>query len=228
MRAAHAPRAAALSLSAGLTALLLLAMLSLGVERRALRRGAAMTVELLPLPPIAPAVAPPPPAAPKTTPPKLPPPPVPVAPAPIIDVERAAAKTAVALSTPPTVVPAIATAQPSATASAQTHAGPGSAEDATPATIPPDAAAFSRSNAAPAYPESARRRRQQGIVVISVSVSAQGQVTSLRVRSSSGFPVLDEAALAAVRHWRFAPATRAGAPVAAQGYVELPFVLRRR
>ena len=67
MRATPAPvsraasRAAALTLSAAMTAILLLAMLSLGIERRTARRGAAMTVELLPLPP----TAPPPSMAPK-------------------------------------------------------------------------------------------------------------------------------------------------------------------
>ena len=228
MRATPAPasRAAALTLSGALTAILLLAMLSLGIERRAARRGATMTVELLPLPP----AAPPPPAAPRRQQPDTPriPTPVPVAPAPIVKVARAATVTTAAAPAPPITAPSPATARTGAAVSDATGAGPGSAEREAVATTPPDAAAFSRSNPPPVYPDIARRRRQQGVVVISVSVSAQGLVTALRLRDSSGFPALDEAALAAVRRWRFAPATRGGAAIAAQGYVELPFVLRRR
>lgn len=141
---------------------------------------------------------------------------------------RAPTVTATAAPAPPTTAPPLATARTRGAASEATGTGPGTVERETVATTPPDAAAFSRSNPPPVYPESARRWRQRGIVVISVSVSAQGLVTALRLRDSSGFPALDEAALAAVRHWRFAPATRGGAAVAAQGYVELQFVLRRR
>lgn len=219
-------RAAALTASAGMTAILLLAMLSLGIERHAARRGAAMTVELLPLPPM----PPPPPASPRAPRPRAPQvsTPIPVAPAPIVRVARASTVIAVPASALPTTRPSVAAAQTGGTMSEAIGIGPETAEREQPATTPPDAAAFSRSNPPPLYPESARRRRQQGTVVISASVSAQGLVTALRLRDSSGFPALDEAALAAVRHWRFAPATRGGAPVAAQGYVELPFVLRRR
>ena len=225
-------RAAALALSACLTGGLLAAMLSLGVGRRVIRPETLMTVELLPLPPLVPPVVPPPSAAPRTVQPKVPlvPPPIPVAPVPIVKVERPLPRLLVhtAVSAAPVPVPSVAAVQSGGPASNGIGSRAAGVVQDTPVLTPPDAAAFSRDNAAPVYPESARRRRQQGVVVISVSVSADGQVTALRVRDSSGFPVLDEAALEAVRHWRFAPATRGGVPIAAQGYVELPFVLRRR
>jgi protein TonB len=45
------------------------------------------------------------------------------------------------------------------------------------------------------------------------------------VKQSSGHAVLDEAALAAVRAWRFEPATLNGAPVEAEAEVPIRFKL---
>ena len=49
------------------------------------------------------------------------------------------------------------------------------------------------------YPRQARRRRQEGTVVVGFRVLADGTIGELEVRSSSGVGALDEAALAAVR-----------------------------
>ncbi len=58
----------------------------------------------------------------------------------------------------------------------------------------------------PRYPGSALRNRCQGTVEIEIMVDAAGGVTSANVRKSSGFPVLDEAALEVVKNrWRFPP-----------------------
>ena len=76
----------------------------------------------------------------------------------------------------------------------------------------------------PAYPESARRRGQQGRVILQVDVSPDGLPTTVSVMQSSGFPTLDAAALAAVQRWRFVPATRGGTPIAATA--EVPIVFR--
>jgi protein TonB len=57
-----------------------------------------------------------------------------------------------------------------------------------------------------------------------VIVDAQGNVASLSVARSSGSRLLDDAAVDAVRRWRFAPARRAGVPVA--GSVEVPILFR--
>lgn len=220
-------RATALALSACLTGALLAAMLALGVDLRLIRREKVTTIELLPLPPL---VALPPSAVPEKAKPKPVSPPTQVVPAPIVKLARPSPVTAVATISPatPVAAPSAAALQTDAPISNESRNGSGSSVRDTPVLTPPDAAAFSRDNASPVYPESARRRRQHGTVVISVSVSAEGRVTALKVRDTSGFLVLDEAALVAVRRWRFAPATRGGVPVAAQGYVEVPFVLRRR
>ena len=80
------------------------------------------------------------------------------------------------------------------------------------------------SNRPPRYPESARRRGDQGRVIVRVSVSADGEPLTLSIARSSGSTVLDEAAISAVRQWRFVPASQSGHPVAAQA--EVPIVFR--
>ncbi len=77
----------------------------------------------------------------------------------------------------------------------------------------------------PVYPEVARRRGQQGRVVLEVSVSAEGMPVSVRVVQSSGYPSLDTAAQTAVERWRFVPATRGGAAVSAVAEVPVRFRL---
>lgn len=58
---------------------------------------------------------------------------------------------------------------------------------------------------APAYPRQAVRKRQEGTVVLLADVRADGTVEKAHVESSSGFPLLDDAALDAVERWRFKP-----------------------
>jgi TonB family protein len=57
--------------------------------------------------------------------------------------------------------------------------------------------------AAPVYPDAARRNRIRGTVRLAVSVRANGRVMSTKVLG--GNPVLAEAAMNAVRKWRFEP-----------------------
>lgn len=66
----------------------------------------------------------------------------------------------------------------------------------------------------PRYPDSARRRREEGVVRVEVDVFVDGSLGDVRVVASSGSTSLDEAAIAAVRRWRFAPARVGGEPVA--------------
>jgi protein TonB len=80
------------------------------------------------------------------------------------------------------------------------------------------------SNPAPSYPPAARRRNLQGRVLVYAVVGPGGDCARAEVRRTSGHPILDEAALQAVRAWRFVPATRDGRPVA-EG-VEIPIVFR--
>lgn len=63
-------------------------------------------------------------------------------------------------------------------------------------------------NPAPVYPNLSRRFGEQGRVLLDVYILPDGSVGDIRLNTSSGFQRLDEAALAAVRHWRFVPARR--------------------
>ena len=76
----------------------------------------------------------------------------------------------------------------------------------------------------PDYPRLARRRGQEGEALLAVTVLADGALAAVELRTSSGYALLDEAALEAVRRWRFLPALEAGQPV--QAVVDVPVVFR--
>lgn len=63
-------------------------------------------------------------------------------------------------------------------------------------------------NPAPVYPEAARAAGQQGTVSLDVQISTQGTVDAVSIHHSSGYTLLDRAAVTAVRHWKF-PSGRA-------------------
>lgn len=93
-----------------------------------------------------------------------------------------------------------------------------------PAVEPPSFEAAYLHNPPPAYPPIARRLRLQGTVVLRVYVESDGRAADLAVRESSGAPVLDEAALGAVRNWRFVPARRGSMAIAL--WVDVPVRFR--
>lgn len=78
-------------------------------------------------------------------------------------------------------------------------------------------------NPAPTYPSQSRRLKEEGTVLLLVRVSADGAPAEIEVRQSSGFERLDEAALQAVRQWRFVPAKRGSQNVAASVIVPIQF-----
>ena len=80
-------------------------------------------------------------------------------------------------------------------------------------------------NPEPPYPAAARRRHQEGLVLISVRVTAQGRAEKVAVTQSSGYPLLDEAALNAVRDWEFVPARIGAIPLASEIEVPVRFKL---
>lgn len=82
------------------------------------------------------------------------------------------------------------------------------AEPAQAAVVPPQAEASYLNNPAPAYPPQSRRNREEGTVVLEVLVKADGSLGELRLKTSSGYNRLDDAALKAVKNWHFVPAKR--------------------
>jgi len=75
----------------------------------------------------------------------------------------------------------------------------------------------------PKYPRGARGAGVQGEVALLVGVDASGNVIEATV--ARGVPALNGSALAAVRNWRFSPATRNGKPVAVRIPVPIRFTL---
>jgi protein TonB len=81
------------------------------------------------------------------------------------------------------------------------------------------------SNPPPEYPYASRMRGEQGRVRLRVQVDQNGRVVDVAVDQSAGFQALDQAALRAVRNWRFQPAARDGQPVVAVAAVDISFRL---
>jgi TonB family protein len=72
------------------------------------------------------------------------------------------------------------------------------------------------------YPAGAIRREQEGRCIVRVTVAADGKIIDSSLQSSSGFPLLDDACLTAVRGQRMLPATQDGK--AAQSTASVPIV----
>jgi len=77
----------------------------------------------------------------------------------------------------------------------------------------------------PNYPSQARRRNQQGVVLVEVRLDERGQQRSLNVLRSSGVDSLDRAALEAVAKWRFRPETSGGQAVPSRVQIPIQFAL---
>jgi protein TonB len=75
----------------------------------------------------------------------------------------------------------------------------------------------------PVYPAEALAARVSGIVIVETVIGADGTVTDARVIRS--IPLLDEAALAAVRQWRFSPTLLNGVPTPIVMSVTVNFTL---
>ena len=80
------------------------------------------------------------------------------------------------------------------------------------------------STAPPQFPESARKDTVRGTVVLNVMVGADGNAQDATIKQSVPED-LDQAAVAAVRKWKFKPATRDGKPVAYLSTVTVSFNL---
>jgi protein TonB len=76
----------------------------------------------------------------------------------------------------------------------------------------------------PEYPPLARTARVSGVVILDVTVNDEGEVSEIRVLS--GHPLLQQAALDAVRQWKYSPTLLNGEPVPVQGTVTVIFNLR--
>lgn len=187
---------------------------------RVAKAPSAITVEIVR--PVEPPKPPPPPPKRTPLPARMIAPQAVVAPPPVIvpDVPRAQDLPTITLPpAPPDPVPQPAVPAPAA---------PVAAAPAPEPLVPPRFDAAYLDNPPPAYPAMARRLREEGRVLLRVLVTADGRAGSIEVATSSGSERLDQAALDAVRRWRFVPAKRGDAAVAAHVFVPISFALESR
>lgn len=113
-----------------------------------------------------------------------------------------------------------ATSRPPATETKESSAVPKPRANAGEGKVEETAHADYLHNPKPVYPAVARSRQWEGRVLLKVRVRADGTCGQVEVSQSSGHEVLDEAALEAVRNWRFSPAKRGGQAV--ESWVSVP------
>ncbi|MFM0527178.1 TonB family protein [Paraburkholderia strydomiana] len=77
----------------------------------------------------------------------------------------------------------------------------------------------------PDYPPKARRLEQEGTVLVRLNIGADGAVKKARVAQSSGYPLLDAAALASIEAGHCQPYTTAGVPRAVEAEQPIAFNL---
>ncbi len=77
----------------------------------------------------------------------------------------------------------------------------------------------------PTYPTIARTTRTEGTVILAATISKAGAIENLRV--VSGPELLQQAALAAVRTWRYRPYQLDGQPIEVETTVNVIFKLER-
>ena len=133
-------------------------------------------------------------------------------------------------STPPpppeVVAEALPTPKPEVVAEAlpphkpESTASEASAEESAKVEVPPAPLAKFH----PRYPDSCRRRGEEGVVALDVEVDVKGYAAEVTVVESSGFAKLDAAAVAAVQSARFTPALVGGKPAA--GSIRIPIAFR--
>lgn len=77
---------------------------------------------------------------------------------------------------------------------------------------------------APVYPGIAQQANVQGLVILEALIGTDGRVQNARVLR--GHPLLNDAALAAVRQWEYTPTLLNGVPVSVVMSVTVDFALR--
>lgn len=127
----------------------------------------------------------------------------------------APAEQPVAVAAPSVATPSVATAAPSIATAAPAVAD-----------SEPDYKAAYLNNPPPVYPLIARRNGLQGRVLLSVEVLADGVCGQINIHKSSGYAMLDNAALQTVKSWRFLPARQAGHTVDKWFMIPVQFSLK--
>jgi TonB family protein len=82
-----------------------------------------------------------------------------------------------------------------------------------------------RENAPPVYPAIAKLRGYEGVVLVNAEILPDGRVGNTAISKSSGYTILDQSAIEAVKLWKFEPAKKAGKPFAIRVKLPIKFVL---
>ena len=77
----------------------------------------------------------------------------------------------------------------------------------------------------PDYPREASQNNWQGNVVLTVEILASGNIGRIILKKTSGYKILDEAAISASKKWKFTPAKSGNKTVSAWLIVEIQFKL---
>ncbi len=161
-----------------------------------------------PLPPTRPKFVPPPPKAPGPTP--APP--------------RRAPQLAAVPPARPAPAPARPPAPPATTPTRRSSAPRPGTSGARRLSSPAVYAEAALGNRPPVYPPIARQNGWEGHVLLRAHILADGSLDELKVEQSSGYDILDQAALSAVERWRFKPARKDGDAVPSE--LDLGFTFR--
>jgi periplasmic protein TonB len=94
--------------------------------------------------------------------------------------------------------------------------------------VPPSADAQQVNNPAPAYPAISKKLKEEGTVLLTILVTKEGRVAEAQIKTSSGHKRLDDAAVRAIKRWKFNPATQAGEPVDYWYEIDFEFSLRKK
>jgi protein TonB len=190
-------------------------LMQVGAVRDAVREAAPMFVDLIAPP--APPVPPPPPPQPQPVQKKLP------EPRPVIAAAPSPAPAPFVVPAPPPE-PVVEPAPPVVVAAPAPPAVV--AAPAPPKMIPASAVQYLEPPVL-VYPRLSIRNKESGRVIVRVYIDTNGLPKSVQVATSSGFPRLDEAGVAAAQKARFKPYTENGQPVAGWASIPLDFDLEK-
>lgn len=101
--------------------------------------------------------------------------------------------------------------------------GPAGGADLAPGPVNAEASPLLRVE--PVYPRRAARKRTEGWVELSFTIDEQGRVVDPQVVKAKPRRLFDEAALDAIKQWRFKPRLRDGRPVASKALQKFEFKL---
>lgn len=94
--------------------------------------------------------------------------------------------------------------------------------------VPPSTDAYELKNPAPAYPAMSKKLKEEGIVLLKILVTKDGRVTEIEIKNSSGFKRLDDAAIKAIKRWKFNPATKAGEAIDYWHEIDFDFSVKKK